>query len=727
MSYQNYLNYLNQLNVLDNDKYIFYTQSYVNYLIYDNSHNLIYSKHNFNFDYFINTISIPQSYTNKNKYKRYFQYFLDLHDWSYDQKYTIKDEYKKYFTPITQDIISYLNNFGNYSKETGILYYHDSNNKIQDFFSTTKDKFMAYNKFTFNFEKFTNDFNIYGSKLLIFNDFVSRNYYSPSPSFFMIYDTLKPYFNEITQDIIDYISSHAVFTNLKIADKSTNTIDYQKFIINNPIVISQLKNKYQNFDQNFEQYIDDYIRTDGQFEFLTLDYVKSSNKIDLLKTNICTVYVKTTEMSPSMCGFLFKEDDSYYVITSSKLIDKYSYVEKLYCLFENEIENQLIEFRIIGFDVVSNILVGIYDKTSQYNIMFNSTLDNQNLIEINRTKIDRDGADVYVVGNLGLEDSSTTIKASIMKNNYGGGFGIKNSIEIIPESIMLNSFFYNTIIGSPIYYSNNINDINEPITIIGIVTENFTKDSQGNYMLGLNNKLLYLIIKSILSKWNHVLSNYDNIEQISNNQIDPYIRNGFPKAWLGIDAMYYHYDARFIYPEMSNFPYVGGLIVKNIVLGYNTITNSLVFEGSKLSAKECVRLYSPLEDTLIHNRIINSGIPIVIKYITFYNLITDEVSRHYLGKFGNQKNYSEYVYGQQFYESISIDGYTNIYKYLFNPIQINYYYYNGLIWLNETITVGSDNDNFYVNYKNEVCSYLQNKFEYPEILYKYQKIYDINI
>ena len=727
MSYQNYLNYLNQLSISDNDKYVFYTKSYVNFLIYDQSHNLIYSKHNFNFDYFINTIPIPASFTNKNKYVRYFQYFLHLHDWSYNQKYTIKPEYVKYFTPITSDIISYLNNFGNYSKESGILYYHDPNDKVQDFFNTTGDKFMAYNKFTFNFNKFMLDFNIYGSKLLLFNDFISRNYYSPSPSFFIVYDDLRPYFKEITQDIIDYISSQAVFSNLKISDKSIYTIDYEKFIVNNPILISQLKNKYTDFNQNTNKYIDDYIRSDGQFEFLDISYVKNVKPIDQLKTNVCTVYIKTPEISPSMCGFLYNEEDTYYVITSSKLINKYPSVEKLYCLFENDTENQLVEFRIIGFDVVSNILMGIYDKLSPHNIMFNSNLSNQKLIQIDRTKINNEGSDVYVIGNLGLEDSSTTIKASVMKTNYGGGFSIKNSIEIVPESIMLNSYFYNTIIGSPIYYSNNINDTNESITIIGIVTENFTKNSQGNYMLGLNNKLLYLIIKSILSKWNHVLSNYDNIEQISNNQIDSYIRNGFPKAWLGIDAMYYHYDAKFVYSEMTNFPYIGGLIVKNIILGYNTITNMLVYDGSKLNAKESIRLFSPLEDTLIHKRITNSGVPIIIKYITFYNLITNEVSKHYLGKFGSQKNYSEYVYGHQYYESISLDGYTNIYKYLFNPVQINYYYYNGIIWINETINIGSDNDDFYVNYKNEVCSYLQNKFEYPEILYKYQKVYDINV
>lgn len=727
MSYQNYLNYLSQLNTSNNDLYVFYSDSYINYLIYDSSYNLIYSKHNFNFELFMNSVPIPQSYTKKNKYIRYFQYFLDLHDWSFDQKYTIKPEYIKYFNPITADIVDYLNNFGNYSKESGILYYHEPNDKVQDFFNTHDDKFMAYNKFTFNFVKFITDFNIYGSKLLIFNDFISRNYYSPSPSFFMVYDTFKPYFKEITQDIIDYISSNAVFSNLTISDKSISNIDYQKFIINNPIIISQLRLKYSDFETNQKKYINDYMRSDGQFEFIQLDYVKKTKPIDLLKNNVCTVYVKTPEMSPSMCGFLYFENNTYYVITSSKLINKYSYVEKLYCLFENDTENQLIEFRIIGFDVVSNILVGIYDETSPHNITYNATLINQSLISINRTNTIGEGYDCFVIGNLGLDDSITTIRASIMKNNYGGGFSIKNSMEIIPESIMLNSFFYNTIIGSPIYYSNNINDINEPITIIGIVTENFTKSSQGNYMLGLNNKLLYLIIKSILSKWNHVLSNYDNIGQISNNEIDSYIRNGFPKAWLGIDAIYYHFNTRFIYPELSNFPYVGGLIVKNIVLGYNTITNTIIYDGSKLSGKECIRLFSPLEDTQIHKRITNSGIPIVIKYITFYNLITNEVSKYYLGKYGNQKNYSEFVYGHQYYESISLDNYTNIYKYLFNAIQINYYYFNGIIWINETINVGSDQDNFYVNYKNDVCSYLQNKFEYPEILFKYQKIYDINI
>jgi len=101
-----------------------------------------------------------------------------------------------------------------------------------------------------------------------------------------------------------------------------------------------------------------------------------------------------------------------------------------------------------------------------------------------------------------------------------------------------------------------------------------------------------------------------------------------------------------------------------------------------------------------------------------------------LGKYGSQQPYSKYVYGQQYYETSYIDinqgTYTNQFIYLFNPIKIYYYYYNGLTWAEESVQIGSNNPDFFVDYSTNDLRYKQNKFEYPEILYNYQKLFNVN-
>jgi hypothetical protein len=329
-----------------------------------------------------------------------------------------------------------------------------------------------------------------------------------------------------------------------------------------------------------------------------------------------------------------------------------------------------------------------------------------------------------MIGNLADDDNLTTINGTIMKDNYGGGFTINQSNEIMPESILINSYAYDTVIGSPVLYL----DADNTYQIIGMVSKMFNDQPTSSYIIAINNKLLLMIIESILSKWRGVRRLILNGEENLNSEyIDTYIRNGFPKAWLGIDAIYYSYKSKYYYPEMSNFNYIGGLIVRNIVEAYDVVNNRFIYDGSHNSNKSSIKLYSPLENSILHHRIVQSGVPIIIKFLRFYNLLTDQLEDLYLGKYSNQKSYSNYVYGQQYYDSIDIEGYTSIVKYFFNPIIIDYYYYNGKEWIEEMVNIGSINDDFYIVYTNGSSTYYQSKFEYPDILYNYQKFYNINI
>lgn len=744
MSYIDYLRYLDNLNdpnsdIYDLDLYNFYIDDRRNFLIYDdldNSKNLKYCKLNLNFSALNSSDKMKEFAFDPKDYKKIFRKFLELNmgsDTDYIFKpYLILPEYEQYFDPIRPEQIDYLNYYGMKITINSIMYVKAPGYvRIHDWVVSDKNTFIKYSKYNFNFEKWSNDFRIYGSKLLIFSDFLSRNYIAPISLIFDVYEQFLPYFFNLTDQVQNYILTQGLISSYEFADRSDKNIDleyFKKSSANEQIIID-LKNQFPDYDTNSDKYIMDYIYAFGQFELIDLAY-KSNRQtaLDLIKKVVCTVYLNTSTKSHSTCGFLYKKKDSIYVVTSYDIIQHKPNAERLYCLFENDKINQLIEFRIIGFDKVSNVLMGYYNPTSQHNLNHKVNLDYQIFININFTDFNNLNSPVYVVANMEENDNLTMLTATIMKTNYGGGFSINNSNEIIPESMVINSFFYDTVNGSPVFAATDPNDL-KTFTIISMITNMFGKNNS-NYVLALQNKMLYLIISSILSKWSDVVADYPDIDIISNNIVDSYIRNGFPKAWLGIDGLYYNYNSKFTYPELNNFSYMGGLIVRNIICGYDTIKNKFIYDGSQNSNKAIIKLYSPLENTLIHKRIVESGIPIIIKSIKLLNLITDTPMILNLGKYGSQKSYSEYVYGQQYSETLPIiqseRTYTNNYIYLFNPIIISYYFYNGSIWLEESIQIGSNETEFYVDYSNNDLLYKQNKFEYPEILYNYQKFFNVN-
>jgi hypothetical protein len=742
MTYSDYLAYLDKLkdpnsDIYDIDLYDFYTNDERNFFIYDDNKQLKFSKLNFNLGKFNTSAEIKQYLFGPTEYVKIFKKFLELNMGDVEtyitKPYKLLPKYVQYFDPIKPEMIDYLNYYGTNAHVNALMYVDaPPGNRIIDWLRSNNDSdFLSHSKYNLDYERFSADFKIYGSKLLIFCDFFSRNYISPIPSMFDIYEPFYAYFNPVSSEMKNYMLTVGLFSGHEFTERSDKNIDYEYFKNSpkNKSIIDMLKIQYSDFNLNSNKYIFDYINAYGQFEMIDLAY-KSTRKspLDLIKKAVCTVYLNTSEQSHSTCGFLYKKNNDIFVVTSYDIILHKPSAERIYCLFENEVQNQLIEFRIIGFDKVSNVLMAIYNPNAQYNINRNITLDHQIFVGIDTTDFNNLGAPVYVIGNMEENDNLTTLSATVMKTNYGGGFTINASNEIMPSSIVVNSYFYETCSGSPIFASTDLNDISK-FRIVGILTKMFAK-ANSNYAIGLTNIMVELIIASILTKWRNVLSDYPNIENMSNNIIDAYIRNGFPKAWLGINGMYYNHNSKFVFPELNNFPWIGGLIVRNIINGYDTIKNIFIYDGSQNSNKAIIKLHSPLENTKIHKRIVETGIPIVIKSIKFINMVTDEPMNMYIGKYGSQKSYSEYVYGQQYYDTASIPKsqgtYNNQFIYLFNPITIEYYHYNGKNWTSETLDIGSNDPSFFVDYANNDVRYRQNKFEYPEILYNYQKFYNIN-
>jgi hypothetical protein len=169
-----------------------FTLLYYNFFNFDvfdtNTKKLLYSKYSFNFDLYSKDFNL------ENNKQLIFSNFLKKNTIDYTKPITINPELIKYFNPVTQEHINYLNKYGYcfhsnyfsfYNKETFINpdilisnqfnmveYTNEQTYIIQDLIQETNQK--MFTKWNFDFENYSKDLNVYGSKLLIFTDFINR-------------------------------------------------------------------------------------------------------------------------------------------------------------------------------------------------------------------------------------------------------------------------------------------------------------------------------------------------------------------------------------------------------------------------------------------------------------------------------------------------------------------------------------------------------------------------
>ena len=118
---------------------------------------------------------------------------------------------------------------------------------------------------------------------------------------------------------------------------------------------------------------------------------------------------------------------------------------------ENEYTNTTAQFQIIGFDLVSDILVAIYDPLLNYNIIQKPDFSKQLFLNLNYNYDYLLGEILYLCSNIGFYNNLSTIMSTIVNTSYSGGFGITNADNIIPESVLLQTTsFISSVCGSPV-------------------------------------------------------------------------------------------------------------------------------------------------------------------------------------------------------------------------------------------------------------------------------------
>jgi hypothetical protein len=720
-----------------------------NFLVYRNG-KLAFSKYNFNFEKFQKDTNIIGVLTPSLKITL-FSDFLKRNGSELDKPTFLKKEYEIYFDPITPEIQAYVSKYGVFHSRwlnyIGInyditffennqfdLYQYPDELRIQDFIQSNNN--FEYSKYNFNFDQYMRDWIISDNKIVAFSDFIFRNYKLSNKEFegYIIFPLFQKYFIPVDQYLIDYLIKYSVSSHNLLSERILSTIDFSKYLeINGDLprcwTVREAKEHFISF---------------GQFERRTLVFNnKIKTPIQNARMGIATVFIRTDTEQILGTGFLFKKpnDANIYLITIYHLIEKHPDQKYIYVIFENDDSNNFTaQFRIIGYDIITDIMACIYDQTLTYNNnKSNINWSNQIFLEIDYSYNPQNGECVHLIGNIGLNDNLATLKTSIVNNNYSGGFNMFDSVDTIPNSLLLqsnqiNNSTINGFSGAPVLYG-DLTSTNS-LKIIGMLIGSLK--SNDNLLIAVDNFILINVIYNIIKKW-------DSIKTLDQSVgfIDNFISNGYPKSWLGVTNQYNHPVISKKYKELLLLDYVGGLLITNFIFGFDFVNEKFVFNSIDAIKNNVFPLYGPLINTKLHKRFTeNNNVPLVIKSIIFYDKIQNQMVKINIGKFGEQQSYSKFIYGQNYLTSLKTDltnfiqnnqttinniNYYNMYQLQFGPIVIEYFYFNGTQWILDTEKIGGNTNDWYVDYTTKSnYTYKQHKFEYPIILLPFFNNYSIS-
>lgn len=709
--------------------------------IYDKDTSLLkYSKYNFDFDKY----SKDYDLTDKSKLDIFDDFLIrnetafqtepdydnipEGYTPSYLKPTVLKEGHEKYFLPITNEMIQYNNKYAQtvhpgymniqdprsyasiFTLVTNqfdlVFYKNDEIRRLQDYYFSDDDG--IFSKYNFDFSQYSNDFNVYGNNLLIFTDFISRVVYS-SGSFIGAYGYgvpkgFKKYFFQ-QEGLIDYMSKYgttSIWEN--VCFKNEYNIDYLEYAKDNNLPTDNLENSKEHF-----------LRW-GQFKQLEIKF--NEQKLTSIEKNInsvCNIF--TSKQNGS--GFLYKnkdDDPSIYVVTCSHIIDSTNLTtfRATFGISSNNRNNntQTAEFRVMGRDLFTDIMIGVYDPELPYNKAFEPDLSGYKPLRINLISPYKIGESVYSAGSLELNDNNTLLTGKIMDPYYSGDFYPQSTY--IPESMLINFIGTGGMSGAPIFKEASDSEV------CGMIVGSI---KNGIYTVGLSSFILENLLTNIIARWDIFSKLYKNDPV----KLQYFTKNSVTKKWLGAVTSYYHpkYSTSQNL-KLANFPYTGGLILHDFILGFDFIHSCYIFDSDTLTREGTTQIKGPLLRSKMYNRFVDSAkTPIVLKSAAFLNGLTGQYAKYNFGKFSNQDAFWQLTYGLSpigYFDSP--EGSSNALTPLFGKIYFEYYYYNGKEWELDTEEVGGSTSDWYLNYKDALGNkYYQSYWEFPQILLNYTESY----
>lgn len=703
---------------------------FYNFLVYDvNTKQLLYTKYNFNFSLYASDFAITS-----NSKLIIFADFWKRNNYNDLTPFVVYESYKKYFTSMTNEIKTYVSSYGNmhcnyiatfnpnlsdeylYEHQFDMIAYEENQmRRTQDFIYSVNVNY-SYTKYNFDFDLYSYDFNIFDTKLVLFTDFIVRNNYTSNviipSSGYGFNDFFSKYF-DTKINLNSYLFTYSVNSILSYADKNINSIDFGKYIETQADIPK---------DWSIEQAINHYL-TFGQFEQRIIPFIKKQfSGIELTKHSVCSVFLKNKTDTPLATGFLYDNNDGlFYIVTCYHIIKNFRDQRYIYAILENDNTTQIAQFKIIGYDYISDVMVALYDHTLNFNVVNNVDISSFTPLKINYNYNGKISDEISIIGNIEYDDNLAYVGGKIMNPVYGGGFDINNSINTIPESYLIQTFATYGMSGAPILLGET-STTNNRLECIGLLIGGLKKSSQ--IAIALSSYVLLNVIKTIIINWSYI----DLFNITDQQKIDNIVKNGYPKSWLGVINKYNHPILAKQHKELANLSYIGGLLLTNFIIGFNIRDEKFVYSSNDLLDSNVIKLTGPLLKTKLYSNFIKNGsVPIVLTTIKFFNSLSSEFVVLHVGKFGSQDPYSDFIYGMSSISTYNISGFNNSFKYEFAPITLEYWYYNGSVWKFEIETIGGNEPNWYITYiDNAGNSYYQHLFEFPQILIPYINDYSIS-
>lgn len=716
----------------------------------------IYTRYNFDFVNYKIYSNLSSNFSNILTFNK----FLIENETNYSKPLTVKPNLVKFFKPITPKIISYLRNYGytihggypmfylpsSYISPTVLIetqfiidnttYYDDSQIRfIQDFH--IEDKFeKMFTKYNFDFDKFSLDFNVWGSKLQIFTDFISRCIKLGSGIIwawgYLLPEEFKKYFLDIP-GLKDYIINYGITSNLLDTYKNPNMIDWASYAqlnnFNPKTDITILKSHFYCIGQ-FEQ---------RKFKFI----VKPLTNIQKIGNSVCSIYSVNNYGNDNIYnGFLYKRaglnndntfNNKIYLVTTYNVIKNKENTSTLRASFSIDNNDKLsepititAEFDIIGYDPIANILVAEFNPKAYYNIVNNVNLSSYQLISISPDYNINYDEDVFLVGNLDNISLKSLFTGRVVNTTYNGDFS-SDLFLTEADKMIIDIPNINNCTGSPVFVCNNISSSDNNYTCVGMIASYQNENTTPFHKKVIKNNFLFIVVQSILGTRDVALSN----PRLANNSILLYYysRLSIQKTWLGTIMRYYNAaTSSNIHPTLINFPYTGGIVIEKFIFGLNITTQKFTTDIKDLGKFDIVTLNTPLLNTKMYNRYIDSSnSPIVIKSITYYQKLQAEYKTFYFGKYGNQESFCKFTYGfLPIYNKITNKSFTLTEAY-YNTIKVDFFYYDGSTWIEDSEEIGGNDSSWFNSLTDSLGNiHRQHKFQFPFPLLSYFNTNDIH-
>jgi hypothetical protein len=686
----------------------------------------IRSKFNFDFEKYVSERPALTGTTDKNYI---FKFFLRENDFDFRKPTVTKEHLKRYFKPMTDKIVKYISNYG-YTNHTNymsmydpptlepfdilikeqfeLIEYTDKEIRfIQDYYYFDKEGELECTKHNFDFEKYSEDFHVYGTKLEMFTDFVVRSIYI-SGVFIGVYgyglpDSLKTYFYRV-DNFQEYLTEYSITSHFENNPKNVNNIDFDSYREKNPDINVNI---FPSLKTHYYLY--------GQFEMRKFDFIqKNVTNYDKFRTSIGSI-VSVGESSIAS-GFLYSYSefpDKIYLVSCFHLIKDGTIIDVIRGSFFNNDETITVDFKIIGYDRFADILVAEFYPNLEYNVSQNNSEKIKKLYKLNMDAFTnvKTGEKVKYMGNMGYDDTESFLEGSIIDENYSGDF--KTCFMGNPESIMIDTIVAGGFSGSPIISGDlngtNINDIK----CVGILNSSV---SHGRYTKCIKSTIATSIISNIILG-DAFFSNFYKNDPVKLNFTQ---RFGLLPKWLGTIGSYFNIASSVAKRlELRTLPYTGGYVIEHFVVGYDVISGTFVTNPLQLGEQHIIKLETPLLNSKLYRKYIeSSNTPIVIKSIRFFENKNSNYNTYQIGKYGKQHGLGVFSYGLRgIGASNLVDESTDYYfnfKQALQDIKIIFYYFNGEKYVEDSETIVSDEDSSYtVNIDGLGNKFFQDKWTFP--------------